>query len=49
MGYTTSASVCVRLLVPVDLLHSTQFEPGVSDFASADPIGSSPKGARVLP
>lgn len=43
------ACVYVRLLV--DLLHSTQFEPGVSDFASADPIGSSlsPKGAEARP
>ncbi|EZA59293.1 hypothetical protein X777_15937 [Ooceraea biroi] len=37
------ACASVRLLVPVDLLHSTQFEPGVSDFASAGPTGSSPK------
>jgi len=37
----------VWLLVPVDLLHSTQFEPGVSDFASAGPIGSLSKRCAV--
>jgi hypothetical protein len=41
------ASVPVWLLVPVDLLHSTRFEPGVSDFASAGPIGSLSKRCAV--